>query len=36
MGARKDDITGHERAQIAMEMLASYRPYGKVTELAKQ
>jgi len=36
MGARKDDITGNERAQIAMEMLASYRPYGKVTELAKQ
>ena len=36
MGARKDDITGSERAQIAMEMLPSYRPYGKVSELAKQ
>lgn len=36
MGARKDDITGNERAQIAMEMLASNRPYGKVTELAQQ
>jgi hypothetical protein len=36
MGARKDDITGSERAQIAMEMLASYRPYGKVTELARR
>ena len=35
MGTRRDDITGMERAQIAMEMLPSYRPYGKVSELAK-
>jgi hypothetical protein len=36
MGARKDDITGNQRAQIAMEMLASYRPYGKVVQLAEE
>lgn len=35
MGARKDHITGIERAQIAMEMLPENRPHGKVTELAK-
>jgi hypothetical protein len=36
VGARKDDITGNQRAQIAMEMLASYRPYGKVRQLAEK
>jgi hypothetical protein len=36
MGARKDDITGNQRAQIAMEMLASYRPYGKVSQLGEK
>ena len=36
MGARKDDITGMERAQIAIEMLPYYRPYGKVTQLAQK
>lgn len=36
MGARRDNITGIERAQIAIETLASYRPYGKVTQLAKK
>ena len=34
MGARKDHITGKERAQIAIEMMPSYRPYGKVSQLA--
>jgi hypothetical protein len=34
VGTRKDHIMGHDRAQIAMEMLASYRPYGMVTQLA--
>lgn len=36
MGTRRDDITGKERAQIAIEMLASYRPHGKVTQLAQK
>jgi hypothetical protein len=36
MGARKDHITGKDRAQIAIETLASYRPYGKVTQLAEK
>jgi hypothetical protein len=36
MGARRDDITGSERAQIAQEMLPSYRPDGKVSQLAEQ
>ena len=36
MGARKDHITGMERAQIAIEMLPSYRPYGTVTQLKQR
>ena len=36
MGARKDHIMGKDRAQIAMETLATYRPYGKVTRLAEK
>ena len=36
MGTRRDDITGKEQAQIAIEMLGSYRPYGKVTQLAQK
>jgi hypothetical protein len=36
VGARKDDITGNQRAQIVMEMLPSYRPYGKVSQLAEK
>ena len=36
MGTRRDDITGKERAQIAIEMLPSYRPYGKATQLAQK
>ena len=36
MGTRKDDITGMERAQIAIEMLPSYRPYGMVSQLARK
>ena len=34
MGSRKGHITGKDRAQIAIEMLPSYRPYGKVSQLA--
>jgi hypothetical protein len=36
MGARKDHITGMDRAQIAIETLATYRPYGKVSRLAEK
>ena len=36
MGARKDHITGMERAQIAIEMLPSYRAYGTVTQLKQK
>ncbi len=36
MGARKDHITGIERAQIAIEMLPSYRPYGTVSQLKQK
>lgn len=36
MGARRDNITGQERAQIAMEVMPSYRPYGAVTRLARE
>jgi len=35
MGARRDNITGMDRAQIAMDVLPSYRRYGLVTELAR-
>lgn len=35
MGTRRDDITGMERAQIAIEVLPPYRPRGLVTELAQ-
>ena len=35
MGTRRDDITGMERAQIAIEVLPAYRPRGLVTELAQ-
>ncbi len=34
MGARRDDITGMERAQIAVEVLDPDRPWGTVTDLA--
>ena len=36
MGARRNDITGMERAQIAIEAMPKYRPYGTVTHLAKE
>jgi len=36
MGARRDDITGTERAQIAIETLSPHRPRGTVTRLARQ
>jgi hypothetical protein len=35
MGTRRDDITGMERAQIAIQVLPPYRPHGLVTELAQ-
>ncbi len=35
MGARRDDITGMERAQIAIEVMPSYRPHGLVSRLAE-
>ena len=35
MGRRRDDITGLERAQIAIEVLSRDRPWGTVTQLAK-
>jgi hypothetical protein len=35
MGARRDDITSHERAQIAIEVLSPQRLWGRVMELAK-
>ena len=36
MGARRDDITGQQRAQIAIEALSAHRPWGTVTKLAKE
>ena len=36
MGARRDNVTGQERAQIAMEVMPTYRPYGAVTRLARE
>ncbi len=35
MGTRRDDITGMDRAQIAIEVLPAYRPHGLVSELAQ-
>jgi hypothetical protein len=35
MGARRDNITGMERVQIAIQVLPAFRPHGLVTELAK-
>lgn len=35
MGARRNDITSAQRAQIAIEVLASTRSYGMVSELAQ-
>lgn len=36
MGARRDDITGGQRAQIAIEVLSPHRPWGTVTRLARE
>ena len=36
MGARRDDITGSQRAQIAIEVLSPQRPWGVVTRLARE
>jgi len=35
MGTRRDDITGMDRAQIAIEVLPANRPRGLVTEMAR-
>jgi hypothetical protein len=35
MGARRNDIGSHERAQIAVEVMASQRQWGTVTKLAE-
>ena len=36
MGARRDNITGMERAQIAMEVMPSHRQRGVVSQLARE
>lgn len=36
MGARRDDISSAERAQISIEVLSSDRAWGKVVELAER
>ncbi len=36
MGARRDNITGMERAQIAIEVMPDKRPYGTVIRLARE
>lgn len=36
MGARRDNITGMERAQIAIEIMPDSRPYGTVIRLARE
>jgi predicted DNA-binding protein YlxM (UPF0122 family) len=35
MGARRDDISSEQRAQISIEVLASNRAWGKIVELAQ-
>ena len=35
MGTRRDNITGMERAQIAMQVLPPSRPHGLVTQLSQ-
>ena len=36
MGTRRDNITGMERAQIAIEVMPDKRPYGTVKRLAQE
>jgi transposase-like protein len=35
MGARRDDVTGMQRARIAIEVLSPHRPRGTVSRLAR-
>jgi hypothetical protein len=36
VGTRRDNITGKERAEIAMEVMPTSRPYGTITRLARE
>jgi len=36
VGARRDDITGSQRAQIALAILSANRPWGQVSQLARE
>jgi hypothetical protein len=36
MDARRDDIASNQRAQIALEVLSPYRPWGAVSDLAAE
>jgi hypothetical protein len=36
VGARRDDITSQQRAQIAIEVLSPHRPWGDVKRLAEE
>jgi hypothetical protein len=36
MGARRDDITGYQRAQIAVQVLSPYRPWGTISGLSRE
>jgi len=36
VGTRRDNITGKERAEIAMEVMPTSRPHGTVTRLARE
>jgi hypothetical protein len=36
VGARRDDITSQQRAQIAIAVLSPHRPWGAVTRLAEE
>jgi len=36
VGVRRDDITGSQRAQIAIRVLSPHRPWGTVSQLAEE
>jgi len=36
VGTRRDNITGKERAEIAMEVMPTSRPHGTITRLARE
>ncbi len=36
MGARRDDISGQQRLQLALAVLAPHRPYGTISRLAHE